>query len=239
MKTLAILQPAYLPWLGFLERIRLADEVVVLDHVRIDRNSKTKFANRNRVRCAQGWSWLTVPIRTRGREAELALGQIEIEEDTRWREKHWATIEQNYRRAPFFADYAAELQAIYARPWTHLVPLCSAVTGVLLRAFEIDTPLHSSSAMESRSAKSELILDLCRESHATRYLSGPFGRDYLDLAAFERAGITVDFHEYVHPVYEQCYPGFEPYMCAFDLLFQAGPQARNVLRSTAREAHAA
>ncbi len=238
MKTLAILQPAYLPWLGFFERIALADEVIVLDHVRIDRNSKTKFANRNRVRTSQGWSWLTVPIRTRGCDEELALDRILIEEDGRWRAKHWATIEQNYRRAPFFERYCAGLQATYVNEWAQLVPLCSAVTGALLRALDIDTPLISSTTLESRSSKSELILDLCLERNATHYLSGPFGREYLDFAAFERAGIALQFHDYVHPVYAQSYAGFQPFMFAYDLLFHTGPDAR-ALMSTTRELRAA
>jgi hypothetical protein len=238
MKTVAILQPAYLPWLGYFERIALADELIVLDHVRIDRNSKTKFANRNRVRTAQGSSWLTVPLRTKGRADELALNALEIDEDSRWRAKHWATIEQNYRRAPFFSDYAPALEQAYATHWSHLAPLCERLTADALAAFGIRTALRKSSAMNSRSQKSALILDLCLESGATHYLSGPFGRHYLDLAAFSRAGLSVRFHDYAHPSYAQSYPGFVPNLCAWDLLFHAGPSALSILH-TASEARAA
>ena len=232
MKTVAILQPAYLPWLGFFERIALCDEVIVLDHVRIDRNSKTKFANRNRVRTATGWSWLTVPLCTKGREDDLSLAALEIDNTGRWREKHWATIEQNYRSAPFFDHYAPALSAVYDQDWPRLLPLCERITVDLLRAFQITTPLRSSSSMQSRSSKSALILDLCREADATRYLSGPLGRDYLDLEAFAYAGIDVRFHDYFHPQYQQAYAGFGPCMFAFDLLFHAGPKARGILRTT-------
>jgi hypothetical protein len=236
--TVAIMQPAYLPWLGYFERAALADVVISLDHVRIDRNSKTKFANRNRVRTPQGWTWLTVPLHTKGRDAQLALDGIEIEEDGRWRTKHWATLEQNYRRAPHFAEFAPALAAIYAREWDKLVPLCDELTRTLLAAFDIRTPWRSSSKMQARSSKSELVLDLCREAGATRYLSGPFGRDYLDRAAFERAGIAIEFHDYVHPIYPQSHPGFEPNLSACDLLFHAGREARSILR-TRREVRAA
>ncbi len=238
MKTVAILQPAYLPWLGFFERIALADEVIVLDHVCLDPNSKTKFAHRNRVRTPQDWTWLTVPILSRGRGKELALDRILIEEDGRWRAKHWATIEQNYRRAPFFERYGGELQAVYANEWAQLLPLCSSVTRSLMRALGIDTPLISSSTLQSRTSKSDLLLDLCIERNATHYLSGPFGRDYLDLAAFARAGVALQFHDYRHPIYAQSFAGFQPCMFAYDLLFHAGPGAR-ALMSTTRELRAA
>jgi len=232
VKTVAILQPAYLPWLGFFERFALCDEVIVLDHVRIDKNSKTKFANRNRVRTPQGWTWLTVPLLTKGQAGELTLDSLSIDDASRWREKHWATIEQNYRRAPFFERYAPPLRMVYAQAWPMLVPLCEQITRDLLAAFEIRTAQRSSRSMESRSTKSELILDLCRESGATHYLSGPFGREYLDLEAFARARIDVRFHEYVHPTYAQSYPGFEPNLFAYDLLFHAGPDALRVLRTS-------
>jgi hypothetical protein len=234
VKTVAILQPAYLPWLGFFERFALADEVILLDHVRIDRNSKTKFANRNRLRTPQGWAWLTVPLLTKGRDDDLALDALEIDPDGRWRAKHWASIEQNYRRAPCFAAYSEELRATFSREWSHLVPLCTHAMDGLLRALDIRTPWIASSSLESRSTKSELILDLCRERAADRYLSGPFGRDYLDLAAFARAGIAVEFHDYAHPTYRQAYPGFQANLFAYDLLFQAGPDAGALLRTSGR-----
>jgi hypothetical protein len=46
--------------------------------------------------------------------------------------------------------------------------------------------------------KSELVLELCRNVGATQYLSGPQGRDYLDLPRFEKAGIEVLYHDYPH-----------------------------------------
>ena len=50
----SIMQPAYLPWLGYFHRIACSDIHVVLDDVSIDRNSKTKFANRKQG-SNQGW----------------------------------------------------------------------------------------------------------------------------------------------------------------------------------------
>lgn len=230
MKTVAILQPAYLPWTGFLERIACVDEAILLDHVRIDRNSKTKFANRNRVRTADGWTWLTVPLRTKGRDGELALNALEIDDSSRWRAKHWATIQQGYARAPYFEEYSKTLRETLDRPWTHLTPLCDALLADLMDAFSIRTPLRRSSTMRSRSAKSALILDLCLEAGADRYLSGPFGRDYLDAEAFARAGVALAFHDHVPPLYEQGTQPFVPGLCAYDLLFHEGPAASRRLR---------
>ena len=91
-------------------------------------------------------------------------------------------------------------------------------TRFLLNKLNVNTPLVSSSELSVMSKKSNLILDICRTIGATTYLSGPFGRHYLDKDAFERAGIEVQFHEYVHPIYAQAYEGFEPFMSILDLL---------------------
>jgi len=107
-----IMQPAYLPWLGYFHRIALADLFIVLDHVHIDRNSKTGFAHRNKMRTKESCSWLTVPLKTKGKHGQLILNELETAEQD-FRVKHWGTIRHNYSKAPFFAAHAAELQAIY------------------------------------------------------------------------------------------------------------------------------
>jgi hypothetical protein len=215
-------QPAYLPWLGYFERIARSDLHVVLDHVPMDHSSRTKFANRNKVRTADGWCWLTVPVLTKGDARHLPLAELEIVNDTEWTEKHWRTLAASYARAAHFAEHADFFHATYETEWQRLVPLCSHVTGYLLDAFGIATPLVRSSELAAQGAKDELLVAICRDVGATTYLSGPFGRDYIRPELFEAAGIGLAFHEFEHPVYEQAFPGFEPFMSAIDLLFNRG-----------------
>ena len=188
-----IMQPAYLPWLGYFHRAHLADLHIVLDHVAIDLNSKTKFANRNRIRTAQGWTWLTVPLKTKGHHGELMLDTLAVGDDDRWRSKHHQALRLNYARAPHFAEHQAYFANFYEQPWERLNDLCRELTGYLMRAIGVTTPVVHSSTLPVRSHKDALILDLCREVGATTYLYGPFGRDYLDPAAFAEAGIALDF----------------------------------------------
>ena len=74
-------------------------------------------------------------------------------------------------------------------------------------------------------------MELCIKVGATTYLSGPFGRDYLDASAFEKAGIELLYHDYIHPKYSQCFDGFEPYMSVIDLLFNHGEESLEILSS--------
>lgn len=225
----SIMQPAYLPWLGYFHRISISDAHVVLDHVQIDKNSKTKFANRNRLRTKDGWCWLTVPLQTKGKFGSLNLNRLEIAQDALWASKHWAAIRHNYSRAPYFAEHAPFFEKVYDARWERLVDLTREITTYLLDAFKIRTPILYSSEMQAEGEKDALILNLSRAVGAKVYLSGPLGRDYLDEQSFQEAGIRVVYHDYHHPVYTQVYTGFEPYMSALDLLFNCGPESMEIL----------
>ena len=229
--TLSIMQPAYLPWLGYFHRIAISDLHIVLDHVAIDRSSRTKFANRNKVRTREGWTWLTIPLLTHGRSDQLGIDRLEIDNTSHWQRKHWSTIQHNYGRARYFAEHQRFMQDLYKRPWQMLIDVQREVTGYLLDAFAITTPLMFSSQMGITSTKEELILDLCREVGATGYISGPFGRDYLTAEEFDRAAIELHFHDYQHPEYNQAFEGFEPYMSAVDLLFNHGAESAALLHA--------
>jgi hypothetical protein len=74
------------------------------------------------------------------------------------------------------------------------------------------------------------LVDICRRTGADTYLSGAGGRDYLDLAQFEAAGIRVTFQDYPHPTYPQRFGPFEPFMSAVDLLFNCGGESLAILR---------
>lgn len=225
----SIMQPAYLPWLGYFDRISKSDIHIVLDHVAMDKNSKTKFTNRNKVRTAQGWSWLTVPLQAVSRSEDVPINKMKISSDVSWSNKHWKTIQANYSRARFFKDYSGFFESFYEKPEHSLCALLSESTEYLLTSLKIETNCLRSSDLSPQSKKAELILDLCKNVGATCYLSGPFGRDYLSPHEFEDAGIELRFHDYVHPEYEQVYKGFEPYMSIVDLLFNHGPNSFEIL----------
>jgi hypothetical protein len=222
------MQPAYLPWLGYFERVATSDLHIILDDVQIEHGGKTSFTNRNKLRTGTGWMWLTVPIRTKGQRQPM-ITEVRIDNGGNWRDKHWRSISQQYARAPYFPAYRTELQALYAREWPMLTPLLLHTTAWLRTQLGVTTPCVRSSELGVKGAKSDLILSLCREVGATTYLSGPFGRNYLDMAAFRHAGVEVVFHTYQHPSYTQLHGDFQPHMSALDLLLNHGPTSLEML----------
>lgn len=223
----SINQPAYLPWLGYFERIARSDLHVVLDHVQFEKNS---FTNRNKIPTQSGTTWLTVPVVTKGQFGDLHIDRLQIQRQLPWGRKHWANLRQTYLKAAHFKDHADFFEDCYQRDWEYLLPLTNHITGYLLKQFGIPTPLVFSSDLKLESSKSELVFDICDSQKTTTYLSGAMGKDYLDSTPFHEAGIDVVFQDYVHPTYSQ-FPKseFTPYLGAIDLLFHHGPDSLDIL----------
>jgi len=222
----AIHQPHYLPWLGYLHRMARAQLFIVLDHVQFERGN---YQNRTRVRVNGAPHWLTVPVQQRSQKERIAEKVIDNAQP--WGRQHFETLRRAYGSAGFFGMYAAPLGAIYAREWQRLADLDACTLDFLRDALDIRTPLVRSSALGVQGAKSELVLNLCKAVGASALLVGLGGsRHYLDRAAFAQAGIGLRMQDFAHPVYPQ--RGAQPFsagLSALDLLFNCGPRSRDVL----------
>ena len=224
-------QPQFLPWLGYLDKIDRADLFIVLDTVQFKKN---EWQNRNRIRTADGWQWLTVPVL---HDFGQRVQDVRINPTAAWRDQHLRALHMHYARAPFRDRYLPELRAIYSQPWTKLSELNLAVIQWLLQAYGIATPLRCASGMVARDEPTDRLIDLCRAVGAARYLAGPGADGYMDKPRFEASGTALEIQQFHHPVYPQVYEPFEPNLSAIDLLLCAGPDALNRLRSR-REGHA-
>ena len=232
----AIHQPNYLPWLGYLSRMAAADLFVLLDHVQFERRN---YQNRTRIRIGGEPRWLSVPVEQRSREERIADKRIDnsLAGLRHWSRIHFLTLHHAYREAPHAQDYLPRLRPVYERPFEKLVDLNETLLDFLRDAFAIRTPLVRSSSLAPEGAKSDLVLDLCRRVKASALLVGlGASRRYLDRAAFARAGIALVYQRFEHPQYSQC--GAAPFLAglsALDLLFNCGPDSRRILADAARQ----
>lgn len=212
-------QPAYLPWLGYLQKVARADVFVYLDAVQFEKNS---FTNRNRIKTPQGPLWLTIPVKARGHTSGTLL-ELGIDDTQPWRAKHLKSIEANYRKAPHFGRNFPRLQALLSAPHDTLAEFGWAELRFWCDEFGIATRTVRQSALAPTGAKSDLVLGLCQQLGADHYLSGALGRDYLDVAAFAAQGIAVEFQSFDHPQYPQLWGGdFEPFMSVVDFWMNCG-----------------
>jgi hypothetical protein len=225
-RTLVVLQPGYLPWLGFFDQMRRSDIFVYYDDVQFDWHS---WRNRNRIKTPQGPLWLTVPVQHSGDLASTRVIDALIDQTARWASKHLKSIRQYYAKAPFLTKYLPELEELLMREWTHIAALDMALVDLMARWLSVAPAIHRSSELGIGGAKSERLLNLCRHFGATRYLSGDAAKDYLDVDAFAQNGITVEWQHYPHPVYPQLHGDFVPYLSALDLLLNCGDESASIL----------
>jgi WbqC-like protein family len=225
--TLVVLQPGYLPWLGYFDQMQQADIFVHLDDVSFDKHG---WRNRNQVKGPKGASWLTVPILHSGRFGQSIL-DVEIDYRRDWQRKHLATLRQFYARAPFVETVIPQLIPLIERRWERLVDLDLAIVDWLASTLGITTPCFRSSQLGIAGERSDRLLSLCQNFAATRYLSGSAARDYLDVDKFSEAGIQVVWQDYAHPTYRQQHGSFVAYLSTIDLILNEGPASLGILSS--------
>ena len=226
-KCVAIVQSSYIPWKGYFDLIRAADEFILLDDVQF---TKRDWRSRNRIKTKDGLYWLTIPVQTSGRYQQRIMDTTIA--DSTWSERHWQTIQSAYARTPFFDTYAPQLREAYQRVTSNrLSDVNRSLLERVCQMLGITTPIRWSSEYHPREGRNERLIDLCVKSGATDYLSGPSARGYVDEAVFADAGVTVHFADYSgYREYDQPYPPFEHAVSVLDLLFCTGPAASDYLK---------
>ena len=225
--TLAVIQPGYLPWLGFFDQLDRADVFVLYDDVDFDKNG---WRNRNRIKTNQGVGWLTVPVLTSGRSGQLVL-DVAIDKNQPWQRKHIRSIQEAYSKSSFFEAHFGALEDLLSRPWERLLDLDIALITLMSSWLGLDgKQVVLSSVLGIPRGRNERLLAICQRFGATTYLSGNLAQSYLDVEAFTNSGVTVEWQDYTHPVYEQMHGLFEPYLSCLDLILNTGPSALNVIR---------
>ena len=228
-KTLAVLQPGYLPWLGFFDQLLRSDVFVVYDDVQFDKHG---WRNRNRVKSPAGPVWLTVPVLHKGLGWQK-ITDVQINNETTWGRKHLNTVRQLYARAPYLDRYYPELESILSRRWERLADLDLELIHKMAEWLGIRRTIVLSSSLGIGGDRCERLLNMCTHFGAGRYLSGSAARDYLDVEMFAAKGIVVEWQDYQHPTYPQQHGEFTPYLSAIDLLFNCGEESTRVIAERA------
>ena len=232
--TLVVLQPGYLPWLGFFDQMQRSSVFIYYDDVQFDKHG---WRNRNRVKAPDGAPhWLTVPVLHSGRNWPAIL-EVEIDNRGAWARKHVGTLRQFYAKAPHLHRYLPALEEMLERRWTLLVDLDLAVTGLICGWLGLERRMLRASELGITGKQSERLLALCQHTGARRYLSGDSARDYLDTGLFAQHGIEVEWQNYLHPVYPQQHGDFVPYLSIVDLLFNCGEESAAILGRAGASEH--
>ena len=221
----AVHQPQYLLWLGYFDKIDKADFFVLLDDVQFKKN---EWQNRNKIKTAQGWQWLTVPVRYKYPQL---INEVPINRTIRWQHKQGQAILSNYKKATYYHYLEEFFDEMFCFNWELISQLNISLVNKLVKVLEIDTPLFVSSELgEFPQDADQRLIAITKLFGADTYLAGIGGREYMDLDRYKENGIEVVFQDYTHPVYDQLFGEFQPNMSVIDLVLNHGPQSLTILR---------
>ena len=228
MKKIAILQSNYIPWKGYFDLINSVDEFVVYDDMQYTRRD---WRNRNKIKTADGLKWLSIPVEVKGRYFQKI--NETIVSDRSWTVTHWKTISQFYSKAKFFKEYKHFFEDFYINNQeNHLSLINFRLIEIVNSILGIKTKITSSSSYELVEGQTEKLLNICQQSGADIYLSGPSAKEYFDGSIANKMGIKVEWMDYSdYPEYHQLYPPFEHGVTILDLIFNEGPGATSFMKS--------
>jgi len=223
---LAASQPYFAPYPGFFFKACLADVLVILDEVQFPRG--TTWLTRNRFKNSRGTLWMTVPVWKKGLGLQR-INEVRICNEGRWAGKHLESLKTAYARAPFFPQHLGFIEEIFSGRFERLVDLNLAVIRRLLSLLGTDTRVVLLSELHIEATGSLRLVELCRRLGATCFIAQGAAKKYLNGNFFQESGIAFKFLHPPSPVYPQLWGEFIGNLSAFDLVFNCGPKAHEVL----------
>jgi len=219
-KSVAILQSNYVPWKGYFDLLASVDEFILYDDVQY---TTRDWRNRNLIKTPRGREWLSIPV---GADRNRLIREVALPRDD-WGAVHLAKLRESYVRAPFWNEVSALIAPHYApRRFATLSALNRALLEAVCAYLGITTVLRYAWEYPSAPGKTSRMVDLCRAAGATRYVSGPAAKDYLEVERFREHGIEVAWHSYDgYPAYPQLWGEFVHQVSILDLLFNCGRDA--------------
>lgn len=189
MKVLTAMQPHYLPWLGYLELIRLSDVFVFLDDIQMP-NSRS-LINRTKVKVGNRTKWLTVPL-----DKTTTRGDIKNVRtfDSSWLTDHYSKLQNWYSHFPYFQE--AMNQINFRESTQSISNFNISYIEKLSSSLKLPTKLVLGSNLDIMGQSSERLVELCRRFDVDCYLTGHGAYNYLDAELFERQGIKVEYIVY-------------------------------------------
>ena len=226
---ISIIQPSFLPWLGYFEQMAVANLFVYLDDVQYTRKD---WRNRNRLKSPSGIKWGSVPVH-KGAGRGMLIKDACINYNNAWQENVIAKIVQWYRKATYFDDVFPLFRDVLENRYDFLVDLNYALDRKIMGYLEISTPLYKSSDIAKKSRDQNMeIIEICSYHGADILYDGKSAQQFIDKEMFRRSGISVIFQDYKHKPYPQLWGDFVSHLSVLDLLMNCGLQSREILLSS-------
>ena len=219
-KCVAIMQPYFIPYLGYFQLIHAVDEFILLDDVEY---SKGGWYNRNNLLLGGRKHMCTLPV-VKTSDYSLVSSRSFIENIEKEKGKIERIINQAYSKSPFYGETRNLIETILHFQDRNLVNFNANGLKAITAHLGIQTKISFSSDLNiPRDLKNvERVLEICRKKKATSYVNAIGGIDLYDQSAFNEQNIQLSFIKMHEIVYEQRQVNFIPHLSIIDVIFHNG-----------------
>jgi|WetSurMetagenome_2_1015567.scaffolds.fasta_scaffold01936_11 hypothetical protein len=224
---IAVQQPRYMPEAAYFHAMAGADLFVFLNDVQFEKNG---LQNRNKIRNAESWQWLTLPVVHKFLQK---LGEVEVDFTKNWQRNHLHSLDACYGTAPFYRTYVPLFAEFFCAPASRLDRICIDSVRLLAGIMGIKTETVLTSDYRFRGQSTERLIAVCRHFKADTYLAAPGEDEYVDLPLVEKAGVKVKVLDAASTPYPQHRSrgqhDFVAGLSAIDLVFNCGPKSLEII----------
>jgi hypothetical protein len=212
MTTVGIMQPYFLPYIGYFQLMNAVDTFIFYDDVTY---IKQGWINRNRI-LLNGVNFLFT-LELKGASSFKKINEIEVGNN---RNKLLKTFHQAYRQAPFFEDAEPLLDSIFNSSQKNLSEYIISANQLITSYLDIKTRiLVSSEINKNESLKGqEKVIEICKKTGATAYINAIGGQNLYSKSDFSDAGISLSFIQSRNLEYEQSGNEFIPWLSIIDVI---------------------
>lgn len=211
---LAIMQPYFLPYIGYFQLIDAVDVFVVYDNIKY---TKKGWINRNRLLLNGTDTTFTLPLSKGSDSLDVAERTLASNYD---RPKLLNLFREAYRRAPHFAEVWPLVEAVIANPQVSLFDYIRDSIVRVCQALNIHTEIIVSSRIDIDHALrgQDKVIALCQCLGATQYINAQGGHSLYQPEAFLAKGIDLCFVRPGQIEYAQYGEPFVPWLSIVDVM---------------------
>jgi len=208
-------QPDFAPWVTFFKRLSKSDIYVILDDVQFNRRG---FTNRDYILINKKKTLLTIPVIKTDRKKTL-IKDVKIDYENNWVKKTKKSIYLNYSKSIKFNEIYKFIDNLFEKNYEKLIDLNLEIIFYVINKLKIKTKLIFSSSLKINSKKSEKILDICKQTNATHYITGKGSLGYINNKDFIKEKIEINDQIFFNKQYNQNLSEFVEDLSIMDILF--------------------
>lgn len=222
-----IMQPYFVPYIGYWQLLNLVDKYVIYDDVNF---IKGGWINRNRILLNNQVAYFNIPMI--GASSNKKINEVLVNNDVRLAEKNKRRIESAYSKAPYYAEVKLLLDNILDNKSDNLAEYITASIRMICDYLDIDTEIIVSSELDKNNdlTAQDKVIDICKRLNATEYYNAVGGMELYSYEEFRRNNISLNFLKTNNITYKQFQDEFEGNLSIIDvLMFNSKEQVKQLL----------